>query len=131
MNHKEPTVDDWLAAGCPCMMQTVSGTDHHWSCFTDEIPHCGCGSPEDSFEYLLKALKALEVGPKEMDEALGFGRGGESNPGPYWTILYFMDEFEWIEHGSRLPGWITDKGKRAIRLLEGMLKCEREDDTFK
>ena len=135
MSAERPTTDDWLAAGCPSTLRW-NGMAYDWSCFTDEIGFCGCGCPEEATAYLLRVLKALgmsfddmEAHTKELYDALGFGRYGEDNTGACYTILYWIHDKGWSEHGGAVPGWLSEKGKRAVQILEAMVRLHGVDDA--
>jgi hypothetical protein len=44
------------------------------------------------------------------------------SPGGLWMTLYLLDDMGFLEHGGILPGWITNDGKRMLKILSRCLE---------
>lgn len=95
--------------------------------FDEVIQHilgwCMCGVPDQSQKAVMKALRHIAnlqdlVWTKDMqfDEWNQQGRDlfGEWE----YAIYYVLDEKELTEHGGSVPGWLTDKGRELLELME-------------
>ncbi len=80
---------------------------------------CCCGSPEENLKYIQKGLKMIELRITDdydtfwKDSDRHFGNRVASN-----FFFYWADKEELTEHGGLIPGWLTDKGKELLGLLE-------------
>lgn len=101
--------------------------DLEFETFDSLIQHklnwCGCGMPDQAQRMIMKALRHINnlqllVNENKLsweewnaDSKLLFG---------YWeyVIYYILDEKGLTEHGSGVPGWLTDKGKELLEELE-------------
>lgn len=121
----EDAIAAWLDAGAPKFFK-FSGESYSWSCFTDELGFCGCGDPGIAAERLRDILTKIarkDIEPVPYGSEVGVDE--QSDPGLYWLLWYWIDEKEWIEHGTNVRGsWITPKGERAIRILDAMIRIE-------
>jgi hypothetical protein len=87
---------------------------------------CGCGDPQLSLKHVQKGLRQIknlgelssvkfkqefEEWEKENKKLLG----GET--GVYF-MWYFLDREGFSEHGSSVPGWLTEKGKELLEDLD-------------
>ncbi len=97
---------------------------------------CGCGSDTD-FAYVLGGLRLIEekcpssyaeFGPwfkgKQEREVAHFG-----NKAATQFFYKWADQRKFAEHGSSVPGWLTDTGKHLLRLMEEAAKIEPEEAT--
>ncbi len=89
---------------------------------------CGCGSPEDNLIYVRDALLVLEWWNQKRSgitdgfdidwgvwqEKLNVVFGNKLSEAFMW---YWLDEKGYTEHGSSIPGWLTDKGKEMLAVL--------------
>ena len=78
------------------------------------LDFCGCGNPEQSLKYILKAL--IYINDKETE--LPFSSDGEK-----YFVYYVLDKLELTEHGCSVPGWLTEKGEE---LLADLLTLEKD-----
>lgn len=68
------------------------------------LGHCGCGVPDDSLIFIKDQLIIIEKGyPFDV----GF------TPLQY-TLWYMFDKYGLTEHGTSLPGWLTQKGEELL-----------------
>lgn len=89
---------------------------------------CGCGRSEDNLQYICNALKHInfrrEVYDRKLtseeswkiikqDEVKVFG----SEDAAYF-FYYWSDTQDLTEHGGSVPGWLSDKGKIILEVLE-------------
>ena len=72
------------------------------------LDFCCCGNPEKSLKYTYEKLK-------EIDQR------GTSNSKESMFVYYHFDSVGLTEHGSSVPGWLTEKGKGVMRDLEKLL----------
>ena len=75
---------------------------------------CGCGNPEAAAETLrvLLTLCPLYDHQAELKALL-------PNDGVRLLLLYTIDHFDLIEHGTGIGGsWLTEKGKDLLAALE-------------
>lgn len=87
---------------------------------------CGCGCPKDALNYVKKVLKGISMIYK--DENYGF-RGFEKefpDSGARYTILYVLDERGLTDHGTSVPGFLTEKGKEILKDLEQLSLEDKE-----
>lgn len=122
----DPTLNDWIAAGMPEVLH-VDGVAMDWSCFVfDEIGLCGCGDPVAAAQLLIQVLEWLDERPQSARSYLALG---ESLPnGPLRELIFhWIDDREWTEHGTCLPGWLTERGKRALKVLNWFVAHEADD----
>lgn len=80
---------------------------------------CNCGIPDHSVEYVVKGLeevnKISKAGDKwkEAVEKAEEVLGGEER---MYFMWYFLDSKGLTNHGSSVPGWITDRGEQFLEL---------------
>lgn len=89
---------------------------------TTSLQFCGCGNPNSALEFVQKVLEWYEKKDeiveafKDLDELI-------PDEGTRWFVLYMLDALELTEHGSAVSsGWLTEKGKRNLRLLRELSK---------
>lgn len=77
---------------------------------------CGCGSPEETLKYIHDCLQIVKDGTnmdyKEFCECKS--KIFNNNSGAENFMWYFLDNQELTEHGSSVPGWITDYGEEML-----------------
>lgn len=75
---------------------------------------CACGSPEDAFEALAKALRIISH-DRWLDEL----KAWIPDDGLQLLLLYQLDKMDLTEHGGSVYGsWLSDKGKEVLAALE-------------
>lgn len=79
--------------------------------FWNELGFCWCGSPGDVLTLIRDSLKA-----KTADD---WWKHGDTSPAGY-LLEYTMDRVGLTEHGGSVPGWLTDKGREILALLESV-----------
>ena len=88
---------------------------------------CGCGKPDENLEYIKDGLTLIDnrmkrkISYEEMkaQEIAVFG----SKKAAYF-FYYWADKTELTEHGSSVPGWLTDKGEEVLEDLTQITKEE-------
>ena len=93
----------------------------HWETAEDflqgyVVGHCCCGTPEISLAYLRDVMALLRDKVDYDTRQAYFGSEGEQ-----YTIYYMLDKLEFTEHGSSVPGWLTEKGKEFLDDVEELL----------
>lgn len=80
---------------------------------------CGCGLPDEVAAWLLGHMRLLS----------GESRFLAQTPAD-WFLAYELDARGWTEHGSSLSGggWLTDKGKAALAVLDYFAREVLRDD---
>jgi hypothetical protein len=86
----------------------------HWDGLVEYVQgyvlgFCCCGLPTENLNYVLAALSYIdERRSKNIDQAV-FG-----NEQSMYFFFYWAHQQELTEHGSSVPGWLTDKGKTLL-----------------
>jgi hypothetical protein len=91
---------------------------------------CGCGDPESALTYLrdvMRTLKpdSLDMPPRERDaryreRCAARNALMQGNPSADFTY-YWLDNQGLTEHGSVVPGWLTEAGENLLADLEEAL----------
>src|SRR5438309_2319260 len=87
---------------------------------------CGCGQPERWLRVVKAALESLEKVPDDPNWEKRWAKIKprlETDEG--WFIYYVLDSWCLIEHGSSLPGWLTELGEELLMLLRE-IDCDRD-----
>lgn len=96
----------------------------------DIFGHCGCGFPEESQKFIrdvLQHIDHLSNGLKTIEEGLSFF---DNHIGLAYTMYYIFDKYELTEHGSSVPGWLTEKGKKVLDQLNELYPDPVPDPEF-
>lgn len=89
---------------------------------------CGCGMPADALEYVRKALQLVDDvviwGDRSAHEQWE-ERKRElfSDDGAEYFMWYFLNDKGLTDHGTSVPGWLTDKG---IELLSDLMELRNK-----
>jgi len=89
---------------------------------------CGCGCPDEALKYVAEALKlvawrkdyvwAKDISKKEMDKRFHEWQTACKNvfgsTGAEYFMWYWLDNQGLTQHGSSVPGWLTDKGEKLL-----------------
>jgi hypothetical protein len=79
---------------------------------------CGCGMPDMVIDLIRKALELIkervnldyeELRKKELELF--------KNDNIAYFVYYFLDSKGLTEHGSSVPGWLTNKGEELLEDL--------------
>lgn len=66
------------------------------------IGHCQCGDVDESLKTIRDVLQ--KVRDKNYDDN-----------GYWWTTIYMLNKYDFIEHGTSLPHcWLTNKGEELL-----------------
>jgi len=87
------------------------------------LDFCGCGLPETTVKYVRDGLKIIKQrenanSEKEWEEWRKIAKDYFKTKGAEYFFYYVMDKLELIEHGSSVPGWLTEKGEQFIKLAD-------------
>jgi len=92
---------------------------------TGDLGFCGCGMPEQNLDYIRKGLEHINETRPESQEHDDWhpewvSRGHEifGNETSRYFFFYWADKEELTEHGGSVPGWLSDKGKELLEVLE-------------
>jgi hypothetical protein len=99
---------------------------------TGVLGFCDCGSPEAALAYIKTGLELINYPcPEDIDPKEGwriwYAAHRErcyahfKSQGAEYLFYYFCDFHGLTEHGGSVPGWLTDKGKKLLELIE---KCK-------
>lgn len=91
---------------------------------------CMCGCPEENLEYIragLDHIEKLRNAPRPWSRDWYEEHRKESvdlfgNSEAEYFFYYWADKEEYTEHGSSVPGWLTDKGMALLNLLNAHTK---------
>lgn len=122
-------------------------TDEEWSqelttafyALMDKVDFCGCGDPVLRLKYVSERLNYIHLATiwegKTRDEWSRFNKAYSA----YGSLLFSCQAseelfYEWcmlkqlIEHGSCMPGWLTDTGKEIMEDLNAFFKLLEEEE---
>ena len=81
---------------------------------------CCCGDPDANVKYIARVLEHIDdlknsVWTKDItyEEWYEKGRGLGTGTSLQFTY-YFLDSKGLTEHGTSVPGWLTDKGREFL-----------------
>ena len=96
------------------------------------LEFCVCGRPDDAFDYVYKALKLiLKLQTHVWTKIMSYEDWEKENRKLYGSIgaeyfmYYFLSKKELLEHGSSLPGWLSDSGRKLLRDMKIIKKNEK------
>lgn len=104
--------------------------------YASKLGACGCGSPEIHVRYVRDALRAVANAPDFTDRVyesyakwLGKLNEWRSDMAEVFRndnraeqfMWYWLDRNGYTEHGSCVPGWLTDSGKATLEDLTAVL----------
>ena len=93
---------------------------------------CGCGIPDETREYVEEGLSIIEsISVFAREHADPFSEDFDAfhkakrqrivarftNMESWYFFLYWCDAEKLVEHGSSLPGWLTEKSSNLLSLL--------------
>lgn len=88
---------------------------------------CGCGRAEDNLAYIRDGLQHIAdyeeidgLDDMQYDAWLRAGIEVFGNELSRYFFFYWLDSIELTEHGSSIPGWLTEKGKQVLEDLKEM-----------
>ena len=102
----------------------------------DSLQFCGCGMPEYALVFVRDALSFIErefgdfkYGSKEREEEWQTYLKKEleifGSKGAAYFFYYWAHNMGFEEHGGSVPGWLTHKGKRMVKLLNVFIEREK------
>lgn len=89
---------------------------------------CGCGEPDAVAKLMLDVLGNIQAGHDRYEQTGKYDAAEHKllfderqallpTDGLYYTVYNFYDKLGLIEHGSALPGWLTELGKEVLAAL--------------
>lgn len=98
------------------------------------LDFCGCGMPDEALEFIRQALQLVyDLKSKVHTDQITFEEWKaqarllfKSDGGEYFT-WYVLDQKEFIEHGSAVPGWLTEKGLELLSDLNELDQYNKEN----
>jgi hypothetical protein len=95
---------------------------------------CGCGRPEVALKYIYDSMMLIEHLTNGQDvnadcwyeewKAARFAHFG--GDGAEYFMWYWLDHNGYTEHGSSVPGWLTDDGKLLLTEIAFVLEKEKD-----
>ena len=86
---------------------------------------CGCGDPAGNLEYIRTGLCLIDerlqsdaTDRKWWDEYQQRVRAHFGNHLSEQFFYYWLDKEAFTEHGSSIPGWLTEKGRDLAEMLK-------------
>jgi hypothetical protein len=109
----------------------------------EALGFCGCGCPEDAFAYVLGGLRLIHNPPPlpdprdsgeefraAVDARFAAYAVHHGSDGAMYFFWYWCDAEGLTDHGSSVPGWLTEKGERLLAMLERWdANRESEEET--
>ena len=89
---------------------------------------CGCGMPDENLEYIRDGLSLIDKRIKTemtLEEVRAQEIAVFGNKNAAYFFYYWADKSELTEHGSSVPGWLTDKGEEV---LEDLIQITKEEE---
>jgi len=84
---------------------------------TKILDFCGCGNPDSALEYVRDVMQNIKG--KDFDS--------RKYDGKEYFVWYYLDNKELTDHGSSVPGWLTEKGEEFLEdLNEYLATLEKE-----
>jgi hypothetical protein len=75
------------------------------------LQFCGCGDPRGALAYTYAVLRDIDNSTYLHNMSEGVD---------YFTC-YMLTHIGILDHGTSVPGWLTDKGRLVLALLEKVL----------
>ena len=85
---------------------------------------CGCGSPKENLRYVANILEHIKNGSTDdysYDKWVEKGKKLGNEESLYFAY-YVFDEKGLTEHGSTVPGWLTEHGENLLADIKEILK---------
>ena len=96
------------------------------------IRMCGCGDPESNLRYIQRGLEIVAIradcfvnGHIDWNALTLSATDMRARENSHFCsdvakdfFYYWADKEGYTEHGTALPGWLTDKGKHLLDLLQ-------------
>lgn len=104
----------------------------------DILNLCGCGNPEDTWDVIRRVLRirleARDIAYAEMiqryKDELHLDDDDDLQHGSLQFILYILDHFGLVEHGSSIGGcWLTDLGRMCLFVMDAWFALNPDGDT--
>lgn len=90
------------------------------------IGFCPCGQPGLALDYIRKGLKTIDRSPDQTyDEWRQSVNNHFKSPQEEYFFYYWADKEHLTDHGGSVPGWLTDKGKSVLKLIEELEEYEK------
>jgi hypothetical protein len=98
-------------------LEVVDGVDLSIS---DVLGFCACGRPEDAHRFILEGLRYVDrpYDKERWRERFDAEEARFGSSGAMYFFWYWLDAEGLTEHGGGVPGWLTERGKDLLALLE-------------
>ena len=91
---------------------------------TGILGFCGCGAPDENLEYIRRGLELIAVPYPEGNDWAAWNATRKAsvqeifgNDRSAYFFYYWCDKHRLTEHGGSVPGWLDEKGKKLLGLL--------------
>jgi hypothetical protein len=119
--------------------------DAHSFMTIEILKFCGCGDQTAALTYVRDVLKHIDSRNKPHRPASWYtpenrtaweqeqlaraqkDRNFYASVGAEYFVYYMLDHLQLIDHGSMVPGWLSDKGREVLEDLEILLQEEDEE----
>ena len=93
------------------------------------LKFCGCGSPEKVLVYVCDSMQLIDDLEKrvwtETETTKSWAARCDAHfhgVGAMDFMWYYLATMNLTEHGSAVPGWLTDKGKEMLRDMKSVIE---------
>ena len=84
----------------------------------DMLGFCGCGYPVSALQFVSKLLELIDGRFENHKFQDDIDTLSGNNIGLEYLLFYFLEDKELTEHGTSIPGWLTEYGKEFLQELK-------------
>jgi len=86
------------------------------------VGFCGCGRPEDALRFMAGKMRLIHnIQATDWSDAAHMALHNSFHDyGERYFFYYMLDHFGLTEHGSSVPGWLTQKGIEFMEDVEAL-----------
>ena len=91
-----------------------------------KLVFCGCGDPTSALKYVARALRLIQDysdGPHDFSssaERYNKMCSCYASDGEKYFVWYVLTSHGLLEHGTCVPGWVTDAGREFMEDVESL-----------
>ena len=106
---------------CPICLALLKEPNELHECVDDVTGFCGCGNHRDALRFLRDTLKYVKNNDFDNYEVNYDG----VHSGLSIFLLYYINDKGFTDHGFNIKNcWLSEKGKKTLKLLQENLKDE-------
>ena len=98
---------------------------------------CGCGMPDEALRHVRDSLQIImDMKEQLWTKKITYNEWEErkkkcfSNSGSEYFMWYVLDKLGFTEHGSSVPGWLTQGGMELLSDLNELYKITDNNETL-